>query len=124
MTLALPLGTATGGSTFVVALTFVGLAVTAVLSLLVAYSVYRGYRQNRHPARLYLAIGLVLLTTGPIAIQFALTNFTDVPAVGRSAAANASKLLGLGAMLYSIYGIATPRTIRTDDADRSEEVRE
>jgi hypothetical protein len=50
-----------------------------------------------------------LLTAGPIAIQFALTNFTAVPALGRSVAANASKLVGLGAMLYAIYGAGRPK---------------
>lgn len=101
-----PLQTATGGSPLVVALTLVGLLVTGVLALVVAYLVARGYRRNRNRARLYLAVGLVLLTTGPIALQLVLTNFTDVAPVGRSMAANASKLLGLGAMLYAIYGVA------------------
>lgn len=121
--LSLPLQTATGGSPFVVALALVGLLVTAVLSLGVTYLLVRGYRRNRNRARLYLAIGIILLTTGPIAIQLALTNFTTMSGVGRSAAANASKLLGLGVMLYAIYGVSRPRTIRTkNDSDRSDQV--
>ena len=121
--LSFPLQTATGGSPFVVALALVGLLVTAVLSLGVAYLLLRGYRRNRNRARLYLAIGLILLTTGPIVIQLVLTNFTTVSEVGRSAAANASKLLGLSVMLYAIYGVSRPRTIRTkNDSDRSDQV--
>lgn len=122
-----PLQTATGGSPLVVALALLGLLATAALSLAVAYLVVRGYRRNRDPGRLYLAVGLILLTAGPILLQLLLTNLTAVPAVGRSAAANASKLLGLGAMLYAIYGVARPRTVtvgRERDADGSEEVGE
>jgi hypothetical protein len=104
---------ATGGSPTVVALALLGLLVTALLSLVVAYLVVRGYRRNRNRARLYLAVGLVLLTTVPIVLQFWLTNFTDVSAGGRSVAANASKLAGLAAMLYAVYGAARPRE-RTD----------
>lgn len=117
-----PLQTATGGSPFVVAMTLVGLLVTAVLALAVAYLLVRGYRRNRNRARLSLAVGLVLLTTGPIVIQLVLTNVTDVSLVGRSLAANASKLLGLGAMLYAIYGVAR-RTVSVEvdrDFDPSE----
>ena len=108
-----PLQTATGGSPTVVALTLAGLLVTAGLALAVAYLLVRGYRRNRDPARLYLAVGLVLLTTGPIALQLVLTNATDVSPVGRAAAANASKLLGLAAVLYAIYGAAN-RTVSVE----------
>lgn len=117
------LQTAEGGSPFVVALALIGLLLTAGLSLGVAYLLLCGYRRNQNRARLYLALGLVFLTTGPIVIQLLLTNFTAVSAVGRSAAANASKLLGLGAILYAIYGVSRPRTINTkNDADRSDQV--
>lgn len=108
-----PLQTATGGSPFVVAVTLVGLLVTAALAVVVAYLLVRGYRRNRNRARLYLAVGLVLLTTGPIVIQLVLTNATEVSPVGRSLAANASKLVGLGAVLYAIYGVAS-RTVSVE----------
>jgi hypothetical protein len=100
---------AIGGSPFVILLVLFGMLFTALLSLGVAYLVIRGYRQNRNRARLYLAVGLVLLTTGPIVIQFVLTSATTMSAVGRSAAVYTSKLLGLGALLYAIYGVAHPR---------------
>lgn len=115
---------ATGGSPLVVALAFLGLLLTTGLSLVVAYLVVRGYLQNRNRARLYLAVGLVLLTTGPIVIQLVLTNVTGVSDVGRSAAANSSKLLGLGAMLYAIYGVGRPRaTARAKRDSESDRVR-
>ena len=116
---------ATGGSPLVVILVLVGLVLTAGLSLVVAYLVIRGYRRNRNRARLYLAVGLVLLTTGPIVLQFVLTTVTTISPVGRSAAANASKLLGLGAMLYAIYGAgaARPQRMPERNTDRSDRVR-
>ena len=101
-----PVQTATGGDPLVVTLALLGLLVTAALALAVAYLLVRGYRRNRDRARLYLAVGLVMLTAVPIVLQLVLTNFTDVSPVGRAAAANASKLLGLGAVLYAIYGVA------------------
>ncbi|MFH5799848.1 hypothetical protein [Haladaptatus sp. CMAA 1911] len=104
--------TATGGSPLVVALSLFCLFLTAVLSLAVAGLVIRGYRRNRDGARLWLALGLILLATGPIVVQLLLTNLTGISAVGRSAAANASKLLGLGAMMYAIYGATRPRPPR------------
>ena len=115
----------TGGSPLVVVLVLLGLMLTAGLSLVVAYLIVRGYQRNRNRARLYLAVGLVLLTAGPIVIQLVLTNVTAMSQIGRSAAANASKLLGLGAMLYAIYGVTRPRTTtkRKRDSDRSDEVR-
>ena len=120
-----PLQTATGGSPFVVALALLALLLTAALSLVVAYLIVRGYRRNRDRARLYLAVGLILLVTGPIVIQLVLTNVTAVSPVARSAAANASKLLGLGAVLYAIYGAARPRDAEPRrDAERPDEVRE
>lgn len=100
-----PLQAATGGSLVVVVLTLIGLFATATLALIVAYLLVKGYRENRNRARLYLAIGLILLTTGPIVLQLVLTNFTDASPGLRSAAANTSKLLGLAAMLYAIYGV-------------------
>lgn len=103
------LQTATGGSELLVVLALLGLLVTAVLSVVVAYVIARGYRRNRDPARLWLAVGLVLLVTGPIVLQFVLTNLAVGSEVVRSAVANASKLLGLGAILYAIYGVSRRR---------------
>lgn len=107
MTLLVPLQTSTGGSPSIVALTLVGLLITVLLSLVVAYLIIRGYSQNRNRARLYLAIGLLLLTTGPILSQFVLTNLGIDPDL-RSAIANVSKLSGLGAMVYAIYNVSQP----------------
>lgn len=103
---------ATGGSSAVIALVFISLLLTVILSLVVAYLLLQGYRRNRDAGRLALAVGLVLLTTVPFVAQFVLTNVTSVPPVTRSAVANASKLLGLVAMLYAIYGISRSEVAR------------
>lgn len=120
----------TGGSLVVVVLTLIGLFATATLALIVAYLLVKGYRENRNRAQLYLAIGLILLTTGPIVLQLVLTNFTDASRGLRSAAANTSKLLGLAAMLYAIYGVTESNqhsrpdqgSDSTLETDRSDEV--
>lgn len=125
MSSIVPLQTvAIGGSVVVVVLTLIGVALTAVLSLYLAYRVIRGYRRNRSRARLFLAIGLVLLTTVPILLQFVLSNFTDVSKVGRALATTISELLGLVAMLYAIYGVRRPRqtTSQRTGADPTEQV--
>ncbi len=98
-----PLQTAVGGDPAVVMATIILLVVTAVSSLAVAWLIVQGYRQNRDSARLFLAIGLVLLTAGPIVSQLVLTNATAVSSLGRAAVANTSKLCGLAAMVYAIY---------------------
>lgn len=61
----------------------------------------------------------MLLTAGPIVIQLVLSNVTTMSAVGQSAAANTSKLLGLGAMFYAIYGVTRPRATK-QTPDRSD----
>lgn len=103
---------ATGGSPLVIALVFISLLLTVILSLAVAYLLLQGYRRNRDAGRLALAVGLVLLTTVPFVAQFVLTNVTSVPSITRSAVANASKFLGLVAMLYAIYGVSRSEVAR------------
>jgi O-antigen ligase len=122
MRLPVPLQTTTiGGSVVVVVLTLIGLALTAIVSLVIAYYVIRGYRRNRSRARLYLALGLVLLTTVPILIGL-VTPVVGVSDVGRSLATTVSELLGLAAMLYAIYGSTRPRTEPAQRTDSTEQV--
>jgi Na+-driven multidrug efflux pump len=115
--------TTTGGSVAVIVLTLIGIVLTAVLSLVVAYRVIRGYRRNRSRARLSLALGLVLLTAVPILLGFVLTpTITGVSTVGRTLATTVSRLLGLVAMLYAIYGSTRPRTATPQVKSDSSEV--
>ncbi|WP_224450440.1 DUF7521 family protein [Haloprofundus salilacus] len=115
------LQTSTGGSPVIVALTLLGLLATVLLSLAVAYLVVRGYRRNRDRARLFLAIGLLFLTTGPIVLQFVLTNVTTLSPGIRSATANASKLVGLASILYAIYGGTRPPKNQPSSHDEGRE---
>jgi hypothetical protein len=96
--------TATGGSPVVVVLAFLGLAVAAGLSLLIAYHALRGYRGSADTGMLLLAVGIVLLTAGPNALRIVLPTFTDVPGGTRVLVATLSELLGLGCILAAIYG--------------------
>lgn len=105
----------------VVVLSLIGFALTAVVSLIVAYHVIRGYRRNRSRARLYLALGLVLLTTVPILLGL-VTPVVGVSPVGRSLVTTVSELLGLAAMLYAIYGPTRPHTEPAQRGDSSEQV--
>jgi len=95
---------ATGGSALLAALALLGLAVAAGLSLLIAYEALKGYRGTRDRAMLFLAVGIVLLTGGPIALRIALPTFTETPESVRLLSTTASELAGLGCILYAIYG--------------------
>ncbi|QLH77592.1 hypothetical protein HZS55_09910 [Halosimplex rubrum] len=95
---------ATGGSAVLAALALLSLAVAAGLSLLIAYEALKGYRGTRDRAMLFLAVGIVLLTGGPIALRIALPTLTDTPESVRLLSTTVSELLGLGCILYAIYG--------------------
>lgn len=100
-----PLQTAaTGGSAVVAVLVFLGLAVAAGLSLLIAYEALRGYRGSADAGMLLLAVGIVLLTAVPNAIRIAVPMFTDAPGGTRALLATLSELLGLACILLAIYG--------------------
>lgn len=96
--------TATGGSAVLAALALLGLAVAAGLSLLIAYEALKGYRGTRDRGMLFLAVGIVLLTGGPIVLRIALPTLTDAPESVRLLSTTVSELLGLTFILYAIYG--------------------
>ncbi|UPW00923.1 hypothetical protein M0R88_02180 [Halorussus gelatinilyticus] len=103
MMLGVVLQTAVGGSRLVVLLALAGLLLAAVLSLVVVYELFEGYRRNGTGPMLVLAVGLALLVTGPIFLRLAFANLVDVSPAARSLATTASELLGLAAILYAIY---------------------
>ena len=98
------LQTDSGGSAVLAALVLLGLATAAGLSLLIAYEALRGYRGSRDRAMLWLAVGIVLLTAGPIALRVVLPTFTETADSVRVLSATASELLGLACILYAVYG--------------------
>ena len=80
-------------------------ALSLALSAAIAVVLLRGYR--RGPGRtgiLTLAVGLLLLTTVPELLRLGLPTATGVGVVGRSLLVSASELLGLGAILWAVYG--------------------
>ncbi|MBV0925179.1 hypothetical protein KTS45_13320 [Halomicroarcula limicola] len=87
------------------------LAVTALsiaLSLTIALVLARGYR--RGPGRrgmLWLAVGLLLLTTIPELLRVGLPTATGIDTFGRSVLVSGCELLGLGTILWAIYGGTT-----------------
>ncbi|GAB6862503.1 hypothetical protein ACFQL0_15935 [Haloplanus litoreus] len=90
----------------VIALTVVLLTLLSIsLSVGIALVLLRGYRRGPgHPGMLYLALGLILLTTVPELLRVGLPTLTGVGTVGRSVLVSGSELTGLGVILWVVYG--------------------
>lgn len=98
-----PLAT-TGGSFAVVVAAMVGRVVTVALALAIAYRACGGFRCARSTPLLYLAVGIVFVTVVPTLFGFVVPTMTDASQFQLSVVTNTSELLGLGIILYSIYG--------------------
>ncbi|RQG97039.1 DUF7521 family protein [Natrarchaeobius chitinivorans] len=85
-------------------LTVGSLFLVAVIGTVIAYQAYRGYRRNDAPSMLYLAIGLLLLTMFPFLINVGITSVTTADQIVTVFFENVSRLLGLVAIMYSLYG--------------------
>ncbi|RQG89843.1 hypothetical protein EA462_07445 [Natrarchaeobius halalkaliphilus] len=85
-------------------LTVGSLFLVAVLGTLIAYQAYRGYRRNGVPSMLYLSIGLLLLTLCPFLINVGINTLVDTARIVTVFFENVSRLLGLVAIMYSLYG--------------------
>lgn len=90
----------------VIALTVIALTLLSIsLSIVIAVVLLRGYRRGPgHPGMLYLALGLILLTTVPELLRLGLPTVTSVNVVGRSVLVSGSELAGLGIILWTVYG--------------------
>lgn len=90
----------------VIALAVVGLTVLSIsLSVVIAIVLLRGYRRGPgQPGMLYLALGLILLTTVPELLRVGLPTLTSVGTVGRTTLASGCELAGLGVILWTVYG--------------------
>jgi len=96
---------ATGGDLWLVVVIFGLSALSIVLSVLIAALLVRGYRRGPgHKGMLTLAVGLVLLTTVPEVLRIGLPTFTAVGTVGLSILTSGCELVGLGAILWAVYG--------------------
>ncbi|RQH03191.1 DUF7521 family protein [Natrarchaeobius oligotrophus] len=85
-------------------LTVASLFLVALIGAIIAYQAYRGYRRNDAPSMLYLAIGLLLLTVSPFLINVAINTLFDTDQIVTVFFENVSRLLGLVAITYSLYG--------------------
>ncbi|ELY49600.1 DUF7521 family protein [Natronorubrum sulfidifaciens] len=85
-------------------LTVASLFLVALLGTLIAYQAYRGYRRNDATSMLYLAVGLLLLTLCPFLINVAVTTLVSPGQVVTVFLENVSRLVGLVAIMYSLYG--------------------
>lgn len=80
-------------------------AVSVVLSLTIAAVLIRGYRRGpAHRGMLWLAVGLIFLITVPELLRVGLPTATDIGSTGRSLLVSGCELVGLGTILWTVYG--------------------
>ncbi|WP_255191873.1 DUF7521 family protein [Natronobeatus ordinarius] len=85
-------------------MTVASLFLVALIGTLIAYQAYRGYRRNDSRSMLYLAVGLLLLTLFPFLFNVTLTSLAGTDRVVTVFVENLSRLAGLLAIMYSLYG--------------------
>ena len=85
-------------------LTVASLFLVALFGTVIAYQAYRGYRRNDAPSMLYLAAGLLLLTLCPFLINVTVTTAFSARQILTVFLENVSRLAGLVAIMYSLYG--------------------
>ncbi|MWV40288.1 hypothetical protein [Natrialba sp. INN-245] len=84
--------------------TIASLFLVALMGAIIAYQAYRGYRRNDATSMLYLALGLLLLTVCPFLVNVTITTVTSADHLVTVFFENVSRLLGLLAIMYSLYG--------------------
>ncbi|WP_224450441.1 DUF7521 family protein [Haloprofundus salilacus] len=77
-------------------------AVTAIAGFFVATLAFRGYQRNASRPMLYLALGIVLLTTVPVSVDYALQGVTAATDAEILLAVTATHLAGILAILYAL----------------------
>ena len=84
-------------------LAVLGLGVAFLYSIKIALSLLRSYWAASSPRSGGIAIGLLLLTTVPIAIRFGLGTVSGVSATHISLFALSVEIIGIGVILTSLY---------------------
>jgi len=79
------------------------LAGAVVYSTRIAYTLYHGYRTATTSRAGYIAVGLLLITTVPIVLRFAMATVGSVPTAVIVVVAAVSEIAGLVAIIYGIY---------------------
>ncbi|WP_254764705.1 DUF7521 family protein [Natrinema marinum] len=85
-------------------LTVASLFLVALFGTVIAYQAYRGYRRNGARSMLYLSLGLLLLTLCPFVLNVTVTTLFEPERIVIVLLENVSRLLGLVAITYSLYG--------------------
>lgn len=92
------------GGSLVVGLLAMGLAVTTVIiGAWVAYVAYTGYQRSGDRPALFLAVGIVLTFTAHTSVRIAFPTAGASSALTDTAAV-AIQIVGLGFVLYTVYG--------------------
>ena len=86
------------------AVTTVTALLTAVVGGFVAYQAYRGYRRNASRAMLFLAAGILLLTTVPFLLKQPLVVLSVASTAEAELVAQGCRVGGLLAVLYAFTG--------------------
>jgi small-conductance mechanosensitive channel len=102
--LGIPLQTSTGGGTTIAIAVFVGQAVAFVIACWIAKRSYDGYRDARRSPLLWLALGIALLAAVPTVVRFLLPTLLGASSLTTTVLATASEIVGLTAILYTVYG--------------------
>lgn len=77
-------------------------AATAITGLFVASLAYRGYQRNASRPMRYLAFGILLLTTVPVFVDYALRGVTTATEAEILFVITVSHLTGVLAILYAL----------------------
>lgn len=77
-------------------------AMTALAGFFVAALAYRGYQRNASRPMLFLAIGILLLTTIPVIVDYTLQGVTTATEAEILLAITISHLAGVVAILYAL----------------------
>lgn len=91
------------GNTAAVAVLFISLQVSIVLSLVIGLRGVRSYRESHDYRIVLLVIGILLLSGVPTSINIVFTTFTAIPGWTVAAAVDLIRLFGLVIILVSIY---------------------
>ncbi|WP_226004941.1 DUF7521 family protein [Natrinema salinisoli] len=102
--LGFPIQTVDGGTAAVAIAVFAGQATAFAIACWIAKRAYDGYRDSRRPPLLWLALGITLLAAVPTILRFLLPTVFGAASVTTTVLASLSEIVGLTAILYTVYG--------------------
>ncbi|WP_049924536.1 hypothetical protein [Halopiger djelfimassiliensis] len=99
-----PLQAVSGDTPVVAVAVFLGQATAFVLACWIAKRSYDGYRDAHRRPLLWLALGITLLAAVPTGVRFLLPTLLGASSLTTTVFATASEIVGLAAILYTVYG--------------------